>query len=71
MRIRLATIFCVLIAGGLFAQQDPQFTHYMFYQLYFNPAGAGAEGVTKLTALHRSHWLGYQPTFDDGGAPTT
>ncbi|MFM7196238.1 MAG: type IX secretion system membrane protein PorP/SprF [Bacteroidota bacterium] len=71
MRIRLATIFCVLIAGGLFAQQDPQFTHYMFNQLYFNPAVAGAEGVTKLTALHRSQWLGYQPTFDDGGAPTT
>ena len=43
----------------------------MFNQLYFNPAVSGAAGVTKLTALHRSQWLGYQPTFDDGGAPTT
>mgnify|MGYP003330391455 CR=1 FL=1 len=71
MKNRLVLIFCLCGAGGLLAQQDPQFTHYMFNQLYFNPAVSGADGVTKLTALHRSQWLGYQPTFDDGGAPTT
>lgn len=55
----------------MFGQQDPQFTHYMFNTLYYNPAYAGVEGVTKLTAIHRSQWLGYQPSFGSGGAPTT
>ncbi len=53
------------------AQQDPQFTQYMFNTLYYNPAFAGVEGVTKFTALHRSQWLGYSPTVGKGGAPTT
>ncbi|HEY5823660.1 MAG TPA: type IX secretion system membrane protein PorP/SprF [Cyclobacteriaceae bacterium] len=54
------------------AQQDPQFTQYMFNTLYYNPAFAGTEGVTKITAMHRSQWLGYQPTVGGGGgAPTT
>lgn len=55
----------------LLAQQDPQFTQYMFNTLYYNPGFAGVDGVTKLTAIHRSQWLGYQPTFGGGGAPTT
>ena len=61
----------MLPALGLFAQQDPQFSQYMFNTLYFNPGFAGVDGVTKLTAIHRSQWLGYQPTFGGGGAPTT
>lgn len=56
---------------NLFGQQDPQFTHYMFNTLYYNPGYSGVEGVTKLTAIHRSQWLGYQPTIGGGGAPTT
>jgi len=39
--------------------------------MYYNPGFAGAEGVTKFTALHRSQWAGYEPTFGDGGAPTS
>jgi type IX secretion system PorP/SprF family membrane protein len=53
------------------AQQDPQFTQYMFNNLYLTPAYAGVDGVTQLTAVHRSQWLGYQSSFGDGGAPTT
>lgn len=53
------------------AQQDPQFTQYMFNSFYYNPAFAGTEGVTKITGLYRSQWLGYSPTYGDGGAPTT
>lgn len=56
---------------GLLAQQDPQFTQYMFNTLYYNPGYAGVEGVTKLTAIHRSQWAGYTPTAGGGGAPTT
>ncbi|MGE0770251.1 MAG: type IX secretion system membrane protein PorP/SprF [Cyclobacteriaceae bacterium] len=61
----------LLLALQSMAQQDPQFTQYMFNTLYYNPAYAGVEGVTKLTAMHRSQWLGYQPTYGGGGAPTT
>jgi type IX secretion system PorP/SprF family membrane protein len=69
------TFLLFLIAGSfqasLYGQQDPQFTHYMFNTLYYNPGYAGVEGVTKLTAIHRSQWLGYEPTYGGGGAPTT
>jgi type IX secretion system PorP/SprF family membrane protein len=67
--------FLLLLAGTFFSdsfgQQDPQFTHYMFNTLYFNPGYAGVEGITKFTAIHRSQWVGYQPTVGGGGAPTT
>jgi type IX secretion system PorP/SprF family membrane protein len=55
----------------LLAQQDPQFTQYMFNTLFYNPGFAGTEGITKLTAIHRSQWLGYTPTQGGGEAPTT
>lgn len=61
----------LLVATSANAQQDPQFTQYMFNTLYYNPAFSGLEGVTKFTAIHRSQWLGYQPTVGSGGAPTT
>lgn len=47
------------------AQQDPQFSHYLFNKLAFNPASAGSEQAICATALHRSQWVG----FED--APTT
>lgn len=53
------------------AQQDPQFTQYMFNNLFVTPAYAGVDGVTQLTSMNRAQWLGYQSTFGDGGAPTT
>ena len=53
------------------AQQDPQFTQYMFNTFYYNPAYAGTDGVMKFTVFHRTQWLGYSPSFGDGGAPVT
>jgi type IX secretion system PorP/SprF family membrane protein len=68
--IIVAAVILVSIVKG-WAQQDPQFTHYMFNTLYYNPGFAGVDGLTKFTAIHRSQWLGYQPSFGGGGAPTT
>jgi type IX secretion system PorP/SprF family membrane protein len=65
------TLLIVMSGVSAFAQQDPQFTQYMFNNLYITPAYAGVDGVTQLTAIHRSQWLGYQSSFGDGGAPTT
>jgi type IX secretion system PorP/SprF family membrane protein len=70
----LVPIVLLFVLGGLtpaFAQQDAQFTQYMFNYLYYNPAYSGVDGVTKITAIHRSQWLNYNPTFSDGGAPST
>ncbi len=64
--------FAIVVSGvSVQAQQDPQFTQYMFNSMYITPAFAGVEGVTQLTAVHRSQWLGYESSFNDGGAPTT
>lgn len=65
------TLLIVVSWVSVYAQQDPQFTQYMFNNLYLTPAYAGVDGVTQVTAFHRSQWLGYESSFGDGGAPTT
>lgn len=57
--------------SGVYAQQDAHFSHYMFNDMYFNAGYAGIEDATRATLIHRSQWLGYEGTLDDGGAPTT
>jgi len=47
------------------AQQDPQFTQYMYNTVMINPAYAGSRGVTSMFLLHRTQWVGID------GAPTT
>ncbi len=70
-RIFLACAVLIVFAVRVSAQQDPQFTQYMFNTIYYNPGFSGVDGVTKITALHRSQWLGYSPTYYGGGAPNT
>ncbi len=70
-KVIIVLIFSISSIAKVSAQQDPQFSQYMLNTLYYNPGFAGVEGVTKLTALHRSQWLGYQPSIGNGGAPTT
>ena len=74
--MRRSVLFLILaiflfVGEAARAQQDAQFSQYMFNTLFYNPAFAGVEGVTKLTAAHRSQWAGYSATFDAGGAPST
>jgi type IX secretion system PorP/SprF family membrane protein len=62
----------IFIASVLFvfparAQQDVQFSMYMLNPLYYNPAYAGVEGLTKLTVMHRNQWANYMSTLDGGG----
>ncbi len=66
-------LFIIGLSASLtgWSQQDPQFTHYMFNNFYFNPAFAGTEGMMKMNFVHRSQWVGYSPSYGDGGAPTT
>ncbi|MDI1324566.1 MAG: type IX secretion system membrane protein PorP/SprF [Algoriphagus sp.] len=55
----------------LMAQQDAQFTQYMYNGMYYNPAFAGKEGGFRFSALHRSQWQNYSTNSGQGGAPVT
>ncbi len=48
-----------------FAQQDAQYTQYMYNTININPAYAGSRGVMSIFLLHRTQWVGLD------GAPTT
>jgi type IX secretion system PorP/SprF family membrane protein len=50
--------FCVVINAVSIAQQNVQFTQYMFNGLVINPAYAGADEALSLTFIHRSQWTG-------------
>ena len=54
-----------ILAANSFAQQDPQFTQYMFNPLVLNPAYAGSREVINTVLLYRNQWVGLD------GAPTT
>lgn len=47
------------------AQQDPQYTQYMYNTMSVNPGYAGSRGIFSVTGLHRSQWVGID------GAPQT
>lgn len=64
-------ILALLTSWPVFAQQDAQFSQFMFNQLYFNPATAGSDGMIRFQLMHRSQWAGYQGSFGDDTAPTS
>lgn len=64
-------LLALLTSIPALAQQDAQFSQYLFNQLYLNPATAGSEGMIRFQLMHRTQWAGYQGTFDDGGTPST
>ncbi|MEQ8217486.1 MAG: type IX secretion system membrane protein PorP/SprF [Arenibacter sp.] len=51
--------------AGLYAQQDAQYTQYMYNTMSVNPAYAGSRGQLSAAALYRSQWVGLE------GAPKT
>lgn len=64
-------LIALLLAGPVLspneakAQQDPQFTQYMFNLLALNPAYAGSADRISMKALSRHQWVGFE------GAPST
>ena len=63
-KILIYTIF-VLSVSSLFAQQDAQFTQYMFNPQITNAAFAGSSDALSLTMIGRKQWLNID------GAPTS
>ncbi len=60
-----ALFFIGVIIQGLYAQQDAQYTQYMFNTMSVNPAYAGSRGQLSIAALYRAQWIGLD------GAPET
>ena len=59
-------LFVLMFTGVVsYAQQDAQFTQYMYNTINVNPAYAGSRGALSIFALHRTQWVGLD------GAPVT
>lgn len=54
-----------MFTSGLLAQQDAQYTQYMYNTISVNPGYAGSRDAISITGLHRNQWVGF------GGAPVT
>lgn len=59
------SIFLVFSTIVMQAQQDAQFTNYMYNTQNFNPAYTGSRGTLSIFGLNRTQWVGID------GAPTT
>ncbi|TAH25884.1 MAG: type IX secretion system membrane protein PorP/SprF [Cytophagales bacterium] len=87
-KIYLLLSFCISFGMQhiLVAQQDAQFSQYMFNGMYYSPGFAGLDGMTRATFIHRTQWLSYNPSLpqsrdanssypvnysESGGAPQT
>lgn len=53
------------------AQQDPQYSHYMFNKFDYNPGVAGTNNKTCANFLVRTQWTGFEGQTDDVAAPNT
>ena len=65
MRTKLLLWLFLFAAFVTQAQQDAQFTQYMYNTININPAYAGSRGALSVFGLHRTQWVGLE------GAPVT
>ncbi|BFM45349.1 type IX secretion system membrane protein PorP/SprF [Flavobacterium sp. CFS9] len=65
MKTKLLSFVMVFTAIVSYAQQDAQFTQYMYNTININPAYAGSRGALSIFGLYRTQWIGLD------GAPKT
>ena len=67
MKQKLITGIAVFLFGllGVSAQQDPQYTQYMYNTQVINPAYVGSKDALSFGLLYRTQWVGLE------GAPQT
>jgi type IX secretion system PorP/SprF family membrane protein len=58
-------IFLLFLISSVYAQQEAQYSQYMYNTISVNPAYAGSRDVLSVLALNRSQWVGFD------GAPST
>ncbi len=62
---KIFVLLCLLVSAHSFAQQDPQYTQYMYNMNVVNPAYAGSRENLSFGFLYRQQWSGFD------GAPET
>jgi type IX secretion system PorP/SprF family membrane protein len=66
MKSKLTFLFFLLfLVSSVYAQQEAQYSQYMYNTISVNPAYAGSRDVLSVLALNRSQWVGFD------GAPST
>jgi type IX secretion system PorP/SprF family membrane protein len=65
MKTKIFGLIVVLFTITSYAQQDAQYTQYMYNTIVVNPAYAGSRQSMSIFALHRTQWVGME------GAPVT
>lgn len=72
MNIKLSKLFVFILLGCMFsaghemqAQQDSQYTQYMYNTVSVNPGYAGTRGSLSMLGIYRNQWVGLE------GAPET
>jgi type IX secretion system PorP/SprF family membrane protein len=61
---KIYAMLMLLPALGAFAQQDPQYTQYMYNTLTVNSAYAGSLGHLAVTGIYRTQWVGLEGSPD-------
>ena len=62
---RLIILVVILVSINNYAQQDSQFTQYMYNTININPAYTGSRDILSVFIMHRTQWVGLD------GAPVT
>lgn len=63
--IKVTPILLLFLTDTVCAQQDPQYTNYMYNTMNVNPAYAGTKEVLSILGMYRAQWVGLD------GAPVT
>jgi len=69
MKRVIISIIGIFWAMSSIAQQDAQYSFYMFNNLYFNPAYAGKKEALHVEILHREQWQFFNVGDGIEGAP--
>lgn len=64
-KLYVALTISLLALSGMYGQQDPQYTQYMYNMNIINPAYAGSKENLSFGLLYRKQWVNIE------GAPTT
>lgn len=65
MKEKFTALFLFFLTAVGYAQQDSQYTQYMYNTININPAYAGSREAMSIFVLHRAQWVGLD------GAPVT
>jgi type IX secretion system PorP/SprF family membrane protein len=73
MRSKIFTLLLLLLGTNsiIFAQQEAQFSQFMFNTMAFNPGYAGSNNAICLNTFARQQWLGFKDPDGSNTAPQT